>query len=64
MAITLTGPESRADLELPSQRVATFLRRTYEAVPAEVEAGLINWHAEFGPLLGLGGTRTERPTDM
>jgi hypothetical protein len=64
MTITLTDPDGRADLELPSQRVAAFLRRTYEAVPAEVESGLINWDAEFGPLLGLGGTRTERPTEM
>ncbi|MDT3445460.1 MULTISPECIES: SsgA family sporulation/cell division regulator [unclassified Pseudofrankia] len=64
MTITLTGPDGHADLELPSQRVAAFLRHTYEAVPPEVEAGLIDWDAEFGPLLGLGGTRTERPTDM
>ncbi len=51
-ALTLTSPTGRADLELPSQRVAAFLRRTYTTVPAEMEPDLINWDAEFGPLLG------------
>uniref|UniRef100_A0A1V2IB95 Sporulation protein SsgA n=1 Tax=Pseudofrankia asymbiotica TaxID=1834516 RepID=A0A1V2IB95_9ACTN len=54
MTLTLTCPEGRAELELPAQRVAAFLHRTYRAVPAYVEAGLINWDAEFGALLGFG----------
>ncbi|OHV32293.1 MULTISPECIES: SsgA family sporulation/cell division regulator [Pseudofrankia] len=63
-ALTLTTPDGQADLEMPSQRVAAFLRRTYTAVPPEIEAGLIDWNAEFGPLLGFGNSRSERPTDM
>jgi hypothetical protein len=63
-ALTLRNSDSQADLEMPAYRVAAFLRRTYLAVPPEIEAGLINWDAELGPLLGYGDTRTESPTDL
>jgi len=54
IALTLTCQGGQAELELPSHRVAAFLRRTYAVVPPEIEAGLIDWDAEFGPLLGYG----------
>ncbi|ONH28854.1 SsgA family sporulation/cell division regulator [Pseudofrankia asymbiotica] len=52
LTISLTGPEGQAELELPSRRVGTFLRQTYAAVPAEMEASLIDWGSEFESLLG------------
>ncbi|MBL7513733.1 SsgA family sporulation/cell division regulator [Frankia nepalensis] len=64
MALTLTSTDGEANLELPSRRVATFLRQTYIAVPREMEAQLIDWVAEFGPMLGRGDDRTGGSTDI
>jgi hypothetical protein len=51
MTLKLTSPTGNAELELSTHRVAAFLRRTYAMVPREIEAGLIDWESEFGPLL-------------
>ncbi|MBL7488014.1 SsgA family sporulation/cell division regulator [Frankia sp. AgB1.9] len=52
LALTLTSPDGPAELELPSQRVDTFVRQTYAAIPSEMEADLIDWPSEFAWLLG------------
>jgi hypothetical protein len=64
LAVTLASPAGTADLELPAHRVTAFLRHTYDAVPAELEADLIDWSAEFGPILGRGGARTDSSSDL
>jgi hypothetical protein len=52
LAITLISPDGQMDLELPARLVVAFLRHTYNVVPARMEAILIDWTAEFAPLLG------------
>lgn len=64
LSVRLASPDGEADLELSAHRVAAFLRHTYDVVPADSEADLIDWSAEFGPMLGLGGARTDHPTDL
>jgi Streptomyces sporulation and cell division protein, SsgA len=52
VSISLTSADGHADLDLPRDRAETFLHQTFAAVPATMEAGLIDWEAEFDPLLG------------
>jgi hypothetical protein len=63
LAMTLTGPDGRTELELPSRRVDVFVRQTYLAVPAEREADLIDWSSEFASLLGSEEPAKDRSTD-
>ncbi|WP_018639983.1 hypothetical protein [Parafrankia elaeagni] len=55
IAISLPGPQGRTALEMSATRVVGFVRRTYEVVPAEAEAALIDLDLELG-LAALGCT--------
>jgi hypothetical protein len=67
VAVVLSSPTGHAELDLPRDRVETFLHQTYAAVPTTMEADLIDWEAEFDPLLGpsqreaAGGTGEPDP---
>ena len=63
LAITLTSPAGHAELELPPQRVDSFVRQTYAAIPSEMEADLIDWSSEFAWLLGLEKPATDPSVD-
>lgn len=53
IAISLPGPQGRTALEMSATRVVDFVRRTYEMVPVEAEAALIDLDLELG-LAALG----------
>ncbi|MEX5636953.1 SsgA family sporulation/cell division regulator [Parafrankia sp. FMc2] len=53
IAISLPGPYGRSALEMSATRVVDFVRRTYEVVPAEAEAALIDLDLDLG-LAALG----------
>jgi hypothetical protein len=50
--VSLSSADGHAELDLPRDRVETFLRQAFAAVPTGMEAGLIDWAGEFDPLLG------------
>lgn len=64
LVVRLESPDGEADLEMSAHRVAAFLRHTYDLVPADREADLIDWGTEFGPMLGLGGAPADSSTDL
>jgi hypothetical protein len=64
LSLSLTGLDGAAHLELPPNRVAAFLRRTYAAVPRAMEPELIDWTAEFESLLGGAEARPESSPDI